>query len=120
MASFGPTELFVLNFVGIQEELGKLFGAHGSVLEYWVSQKKTGGATSNSGLYGVVRCARMRLASMPSRLRVALRVQACPAALPARPSCAQTKQAATPHLLGQEALPLMLGAAAGWPPTRRH
>ncbi len=75
MASFGPTELFVLNFVGIQEELGKLFGAHGSVLEYWVSQKKTGGATSNSGLYGVVRRARIRPASLPSRSRAALSVR---------------------------------------------
>ena len=55
MALFGPTELFVLNFKGIQEELGKLFGAHGSVQEYWVSQKKTGGVASGSGLYGVVR-----------------------------------------------------------------
>ncbi|KAK9837309.1 hypothetical protein WJX81_005363 [Elliptochloris bilobata] len=57
MGSFGPTELFVLNFKGIQEELGKLFGAHGSVQEYWVSQKKTGGVSSGSGLYGVVRMA---------------------------------------------------------------
>ena len=55
MGSFGPTELFVLNFKGIQEELGKLFSAHGSVQEYWVSQKKTGGVSSGSGLYGVVR-----------------------------------------------------------------
>ena len=60
MGSFGPTELFVLNFKGIQEELGKLFSAHGSVQEYWVSQKKTGGVSSGSGLYGVVRRAPRR------------------------------------------------------------
>lgn len=49
MASFGPTELFVSNFVGISEELGKLFSVHGSVQDFWVSQKK------NGGLFGVVR-----------------------------------------------------------------
>lgn len=70
MGSFGPTELFVLNFKGIQEELGKLFSAHGSVQEYWVSQKKTGGVSSGSGLYGVVRCAPRRALNCQQMLLV--------------------------------------------------
>ena len=56
MANYGPTELFVSNFVGIQDELGKLFGAHGSVLDFWISQKKGVRAPAgSSGLFGVVR-----------------------------------------------------------------
>jgi hypothetical protein len=60
--AFGPTELFVSNFQGIQEELGKLFSAHGSVQDFWVSQKKAGrGPSSSTGLFGVVRLGFTRL-----------------------------------------------------------
>ena len=58
MSNYGATELFVSNFVGIQEELGQLFGAHGSVQEFWISQQKKGVKPQPGvqGLYGVVRC----------------------------------------------------------------
>lgn len=54
--AYGPTELFVANFQGIQEELGRLFRAQGSVQDFWISQEKGGRSTCTStGLYGVVR-----------------------------------------------------------------
>lgn len=56
MSNYGATELFVSNFFGIQEELQQLFGAHGSLQEFWVSQKKGVKTQAPSqGLYGVVR-----------------------------------------------------------------
>ena len=57
MSNYGATELFVSNFFGIQEELQQLFGAHGSVQEFWVSQKKGPAKLQapSQGLYGVVR-----------------------------------------------------------------
>ncbi|CAL5229289.1 g12586 [Coccomyxa viridis] len=58
MSNYGATELFVANFFGIQEELQQLFGAHGSLQEFWVSQKKGVKTQAPSqGLYGVVRMA---------------------------------------------------------------
>ena len=58
MSNYGATELFVSNFVGIQEELQQLFGAQGSVQEFWISQKKgVKVPVGTPGLYGVVRWA---------------------------------------------------------------
>ena len=56
MGGYGPTELFVANFVGIQEELVKLFSKQGLVKDFWIGHKRGLRIPApGSGLFGVVR-----------------------------------------------------------------